>query len=112
MVHWNLFKQDIWYYLLKLKLQFIQGVSGRGLSEAVYRASNDVTPQFPLDALSPGRYTFLVYSETPRGRSQHPAALHSIPIRTSEDLDVPGKELQRRFDFNQVLKKLTVTATI
>ncbi|XP_061384637.1 nephrin-like isoform X1 [Danaus plexippus] len=67
-----------------------QGISGRGLTEAVYRASNDVTPQFALDALSPGRYTFLVYSETPRGRSQHPAALHSIPIRTSDDLDVPG----------------------
>ncbi|XP_023936298.1 kin of IRRE-like protein 2 [Bicyclus anynana] len=67
-----------------------QGISGRGLTEAVYRASNDVTPQFPLDALSAGLYTFLVYSETPRGRSQHPAALHSIPIRTSDDLDVPG----------------------
>ncbi|XP_013147688.1 PREDICTED: nephrin-like [Papilio polytes] len=67
-----------------------QGISGRGLSEAVYRASNDVTPQFPLDALSPGRYTFLVYSETPRGRSQRPAALHSVPIRTIDDLDTPG----------------------
>ncbi|XP_068619402.1 hemicentin-2-like [Battus philenor] len=67
-----------------------QGISGRGLTEAVYRASNDVTPQFPLDALSPGRYTFLVYSETPRGRSQKPAALHSIPIRTADDLDRPG----------------------
>lgn len=60
----------------------------------MYRASNDVTPQFALDALSPGRYTFLVYSETPRGRSQHPAALHSIPIRTSDDLDVPGNYLK------------------
>ncbi|XP_026490993.2 nephrin-like isoform X1 [Vanessa tameamea] len=67
-----------------------QGISGRGLSEAVYRASNDVTPQFALDALSPGRYTFLVYSETPRGRSQRPAALHSISIRTPNDLDTPG----------------------
>ncbi|XP_013171192.1 PREDICTED: nephrin-like [Papilio xuthus] len=67
-----------------------QGISGRGLSETVYRASNDVIPQFPLDALSPGRYTFLVYSETPRGRSQRPAALHSVPIRTIDDLDRPG----------------------
>ncbi|CAK1583241.1 unnamed protein product [Parnassius mnemosyne] len=67
-----------------------QGISGRGITEAVYRASNDVIPQFPLDALSPGRYTFLVYSETPRGRSQRPAALHSIPIRTADDLDRPG----------------------
>ncbi|XP_041969696.1 nephrin-like [Aricia agestis] len=67
-----------------------QGISGRGLSEAVYRASNDAVPQFALDALSPGRYTFLVYSETPRGRSQHPAALHSVPIRTVDDMDRPG----------------------
>ncbi|XP_072930218.1 protein turtle homolog A-like [Epargyreus clarus] len=68
-----------------------QGIlSGRGLTEAVYRASNDVMPQFPLDALSPGRYTFLVYSETPRGRSQRPAALHSISIRAEDDLDRPG----------------------
>ncbi|VVC86485.1 unnamed protein product [Leptidea sinapis] len=67
-----------------------QGISGRGLTEAVYRASNEVTPQFPLDALSPGRYTFLIYSETPRGRSLRPAALHSIPIRNFEaEVDKP-----------------------
>ncbi|XP_050673042.1 nephrin-like isoform X2 [Leptidea sinapis] len=67
-----------------------QGISGRGLTEAVYRASNEVTPQFPLDALSPGRYTFLIYSETPRGRSLRPAALHSIPIRNFEaEVDSP-----------------------
>ncbi|KAM3958855.1 protein turtle homolog A [Aphomia sociella] len=66
-----------------------QGISGRGLSEAVYRVRND-RPQFSLDALSPGRYTLLVYSETPRGRSPRPAALHSVAIRTANDLDVPG----------------------
>ncbi|XP_061721345.1 nephrin-like isoform X3 [Cydia pomonella] len=66
-----------------------QGISGRGLTEAVYRASNDA-PQFVLDALSPGRYTFLVYSETPRGRSPRPAALHSVAINPSDDLDRPG----------------------
>ncbi|XP_049877570.1 nephrin-like [Pectinophora gossypiella] len=67
-----------------------QGFSARGLTEAVYRASNDVTPQFTLDALSPGRYTLLVYSETPRGRSPKPAALHSVAIQTTDDLDRPG----------------------
>ncbi|XP_063387261.1 nephrin-like isoform X1 [Cydia fagiglandana] len=66
-----------------------QGISARGLTEAVYRASNDA-PQFVLDALSPGRYTFLVYSETPRGRSPRPAALHSVAINPSDDLDRPG----------------------
>ncbi|XP_063539187.1 synaptogenesis protein syg-2-like isoform X4 [Cydia strobilella] len=67
----------------------LPGISGRGLTEAVYRASNDA-PQFVLDALSPGRYTFLVYSETPRGRSPRPAALHSVTINPSNDLDRPG----------------------
>ncbi|CAH0400401.1 unnamed protein product [Chilo suppressalis] len=66
-----------------------QGISSRGLTEAVYRARND-RPQFSLDALSPGKYTLLVYSETPRGRSPRPAALHSVAIRTADDLDVPG----------------------
>ncbi|XP_028031288.1 irregular chiasm C-roughest protein-like [Bombyx mandarina] len=66
-----------------------QGISGRGLSEAVYRYRND-KPQFSLDALSPGRYTFLIYAETPRGRSPRPAALRSVSIRTVEDLDRPG----------------------
>ncbi|GBP69054.1 Cell adhesion molecule 1 [Eumeta japonica] len=65
-----------------------QDVSGRGLTEAVYRYSNDA-PLFPLDALSPGRYTFLVYSETPRGRSPRPAALHGVPIRREADVDRP-----------------------
>ncbi|XP_063627554.1 synaptogenesis protein syg-2-like isoform X4 [Cydia splendana] len=67
----------------------LPGISGRGLTEAVYRASNDA-PQFVLDALSPGRYTFLVYSKTPRGRSPRPAALHSVAINPSDDLDRPG----------------------
>ncbi|XP_063387268.1 synaptogenesis protein syg-2-like isoform X7 [Cydia fagiglandana] len=67
----------------------LPGISARGLTEAVYRASNDA-PQFVLDALSPGRYTFLVYSETPRGRSPRPAALHSVAINPSDDLDRPG----------------------
>ncbi|KAJ2942139.1 hypothetical protein O0L34_g11052 [Tuta absoluta] len=71
-----------------------QSFSGRGLSEAVYRASNDVTPQFPLDALSPGRYTFLVYSETPRGRSPRPAALHSVSLRSDDDVERPPGSLQ------------------
>ncbi|KAL4705373.1 hypothetical protein ACJJTC_016566 [Scirpophaga incertulas] len=66
-----------------------QGVSGRGLTEAVYRARND-RPHFALDALSPGKYTLLVYAETPRGRSPRPAALHSVAIRTADDSDVPG----------------------
>ncbi|KAL0869428.1 hypothetical protein ABMA27_007663 [Loxostege sticticalis] len=66
-----------------------QGISGRGLTEAVYRVRND-KPQFSLDPLSPGKYTLLVYSETPRGRSPKPAALHSVAIRTADDLDVPG----------------------
>lgn len=66
-----------------------QSISGRGLTEAVYRVRND-KPQFALDALSPGRYTLLVYAETPRGRSSRPAALHSVPIRTTNDLDRPG----------------------
>ncbi|KOB69640.1 putative sidestep protein, partial [Operophtera brumata] len=43
-----------------------QGISARGLSETIYRARND-KPQFSLDALSPGKYTLLVYAETPRG---------------------------------------------
>ncbi|XP_047994798.1 nephrin-like [Leguminivora glycinivorella] len=66
-----------------------QGISGRGLSEAVYRATNDA-PQFVVDALSPGRYTFLVYSVTSRGRSPRPAALHSVAINPADDLDRPG----------------------
>ncbi|CAG9105454.1 unnamed protein product [Plutella xylostella] len=66
-----------------------QGIIGRGLTEAVYRARNDA-PQFSLDALSPGKYTLLVYAETPRGRSPRPAALHSVPIRVGdEDVDKP-----------------------
>lgn len=56
----------------------------------MYRVRND-KPQFALDALSPGKYTLLVYAETPRGRSQRPAALHSVRIRTADDLDRPGK---------------------
>ncbi|XP_045528079.1 uncharacterized protein LOC123716395 isoform X6 [Pieris brassicae] len=67
-----------------------QGISGRGLTETVYKTSNDATPQFPLDSLSPGRYTFLIYAVNPRGRSLQPAALHSVPVRTMEDLDRPG----------------------
>lgn len=55
----------------------------------MYKASNDA-PQFSLDSLSPGRYTLLVYAETPRGRSPRPAALHSVAIR-SIDVDRPGK---------------------
>ncbi|XP_030038013.2 LOW QUALITY PROTEIN: neural cell adhesion molecule 2 [Manduca sexta] len=66
-----------------------QGISGRGLTEAVYRVRND-KPQFSLDALSPGRYTLLVYAETPRGRSPRPAALRSVSIRTADDMDRPG----------------------
>ncbi|KAF9419955.1 hypothetical protein HW555_003667 [Spodoptera exigua] len=66
-----------------------QGISAFGLTEAVYRVRND-KPQFALDALSPGKYTLLVYAETPRGRSQRPAALHSVQIRTADDLDRPG----------------------
>ncbi|XP_047033764.1 hemicentin-1-like [Helicoverpa zea] len=66
-----------------------QGISAFGLTEAVYRVRND-KPQFALDALSPGKYTLLVYAETPRGRSQRPAALHSVRIRTADDLDRPG----------------------
>ncbi|CAD0203705.1 unnamed protein product [Chrysodeixis includens] len=66
-----------------------QGISAFGLTEAVYRVRND-KPQFALDALNPGRYTLLVYAETPRGRSQRPAALHSVSIRTADDLDRPG----------------------
>ncbi|CAK1553335.1 unnamed protein product [Leptosia nina] len=67
-----------------------QGVSGRGLTETVYKTSNDASPQFALDALTPGRYTFLIYAVNPRGRSLRPAALHSVPVRTTEDLDRPG----------------------
>lgn len=55
----------------------------------MYRVRND-KPQFALDALSPGKYTLLVYAETPRGRSPRPAALHSVSIRTADDLDRPG----------------------
>ncbi|KAI8425441.1 hypothetical protein MSG28_007186 [Choristoneura fumiferana] len=65
-----------------------QGTSGRGPTEAVYRASNDA-PQFSLDNLSPGRYTLLVYSETPRGRSPRAAALYSVSIRNNDNLDRP-----------------------
>ncbi|CAH4035791.1 unnamed protein product [Pieris brassicae] len=55
-----------------------QGISGRGLTETVYETSNDGTPQFALDSLSPGRYTFLIYAVNPRGRSLQPAAhLHN-----------------------------------
>ncbi|XP_075982590.1 protein turtle homolog A-like isoform X2 [Anticarsia gemmatalis] len=66
-----------------------QGISAFGLTEAVYRVRND-KPQFALDALSPGKYTLLVYAETPRGRSPRPAALHSVNIRAADDLDRPG----------------------
>ncbi|XP_045502361.1 carcinoembryonic antigen-related cell adhesion molecule 5-like [Colias croceus] len=66
-----------------------QGISGRGLTETVYKTSNDASPQFALDALSPGRYTFLIYAENPRGRSLRPAALHGVPVRTVDDLDRP-----------------------
>ncbi|XP_063831580.1 nephrin-like [Ostrinia nubilalis] len=66
-----------------------QGISGRGLTEAVYRVVND-KPQFALDPLPPGKYTLMVYAETPMGRSTRPAALHSVTIRTADDLDVPG----------------------
>ncbi|XP_060805257.1 hemicentin-1 [Amyelois transitella] len=66
-----------------------QGITGKGLTEAVYRVVND-RPQFSLNTLSSGRYTFLIYAETPRGRSPKPAALYSVDFRSSYDLDVPG----------------------
>lgn len=75
-----------------------QGISAFGLTEAVYRVRND-KPQFALDALSPGQYTLLVYAETPRGRSQKPAALHRVSIRTADDVDRPGKKISETVKF-------------
>lgn len=93
------------YHIIAIN-QIFQGISGRGLSETVYRVRND-KPQFSLDALTPGRYTLLVYAETPRGRSPRPAALRSVSIRSEDDLDRPGKLPQTNTNFGLNLHRLS-----